>query len=56
MRKGGERSVKTKLILAAAATLFVVLAGLGYARWQCPGKIVCPLTGQTICVLLCPAK
>ncbi|HVT58911.1 MAG TPA: hypothetical protein VHR45_10965 [Thermoanaerobaculia bacterium] len=48
--------MKTKTLIATA-TLLGLLA-LAYSaqssRHACPGKVVCPLTGQTICADQCP--
>lgn len=48
--------------IAAVATGLVCLASLaGFAaansdRLDCPGKIVCPLTGKLVCKDQCPAR
>lgn len=53
------RRVWLHRILAVAGVL--TLGGIGWAtassdRPDCPGKIVCPLTGQLICKDQCPAR
>lgn len=53
--------MKKKTVLAALATLTLLSAGFAYRaaagsgeRPDCPGKIVCPLTGEVICADQCP--
>lgn len=47
-----------KAIIGAIAAVVLGVAGYAYASKSaaCPGTIVCPLTGQTICANACPAK
>ena len=45
--------------LAAAGALSGCASGERVARAQrpdCPGKIVCPLTGELVCIDRCPAE
>jgi hypothetical protein len=39
---------------AAIATAAVALPQLNKARSNCPGQIVCPLTGELVCKDRCP--
>ncbi len=49
-----------KRLLIGSAVAIVLLGGAVYAlrsssdRADCPGKIVCPLTGEVICADRCP--
>ena len=51
---------KAKLLSTAAAAIAIGLLGLAYAvngtRGTCPGEIVCPLKGHTICADKCPLR
>jgi len=45
------------MLIAALATLAVgAVSGVrkATANFECPGKIVCPLTGEEICRCCCP--
>jgi len=52
-----------RTFLAIASVIGLLSAGIGWmavspadtTRPDCPGKIVCPLTGQQVCVDRCPA-
>lgn len=51
--------MKRNVIRAALAVLILTGGVFAYrtvtaARADCPGKIVCPLTGQVICADKCP--
>lgn len=44
------------LVLSLAALGIVRLTKVYADRPDCPGKIICPLTGELICKDRCPAK
>jgi hypothetical protein len=53
------KATLTPLILTAVFSIgaLVMAAGpKGAPAQSCPGPVVCPLTGETICSLECPLK
>jgi hypothetical protein len=53
------RRIWTMGVIAAGLVGLASLAGLAAAnsdRPDCPGKIVCPLTGKLVCKDRCPAR
>lgn len=43
-------------IAAASAVAAYIVNAPGSEREDCPGKIVCPITGELICADQCPAE
>ena len=42
------------IVLALGAIVAVAGAATGFHRSDCPGKVVCPLTGNEVCRDKCP--
>jgi hypothetical protein len=54
------RTLRTLTLASSAAVVLVAVAGIVLAqsraeRTDCPGKIICPVTGEIICRDQCPA-
>ena len=41
-------------VVAIAATAYAVSSSSSTDRTDCPGKIICPLTGELVCKDRCP--
>lgn len=54
MKSAALRSAFAVVALGSAVTLPLAFAGARQARSDCPGKIVCPLTGEEVCRDRCP--
>ncbi len=48
------RSAVAVLALGGAVALPLAFAGARQERSDCPGKVVCPLTGEEVCKDRCP--
>ena len=49
-----RRLLILSLVLALGVIVAVAGAATGFQRSDCPGKIVCPLTGDGVCRDQCP--
>lgn len=47
-------SIALVVAVAIAVTVFAVSSSSSTSRTDCPGKIVCPLTGDLVCKDHCP--
>ncbi len=54
MRTLALRSAVAVLALSGLAALPLAFAGARQERSDCPGKVVCPLTGEEVCKDRCP--
>jgi len=43
-------------VAAASAVAAYMVGSPGHEREDCPGKIICPITGELICADQCPAE
>lgn len=56
MGKLVRRSVFAALALSGAVALPLAFASNRQERSDCPGKVVCPLTGEEVCRDQCPVR
>ncbi len=49
-----RRTVLTTMLAASVAAAGLALAAGSNSRPDCPGKIICPLTGELVCKDRCP--
>ncbi len=54
MKKSIVWTVAALVIAGAGVGAYAVAGSCGAARADCPGTIVCPLTGETVCGDRCP--